>query len=183
MDLGRRSNSGLAETARQPTRRAPGDPGNGDAQKISQHIVSALALPNPRATSPEPLCPLPIPDLHRLPRDGSMLYGIGRVDASGRVANHEIVEALGWRPGDRVEVIVAPRAIVMRSSPGGLVSVPQRPCVVIPGTIRHRCGIRTGDHVLLAAAADHGVVIVHTLSDLDDMLSDYHAPRSLARWP
>jgi len=109
-----------------------------------------------------------------------MLYGIGRVDASGRVANHEIVQALGWQPGDRVEVTVANRAIVMRTSPGGLVSVPQRPCVVVPGAIRHRRGIRTGDHVLLAAAPDHGVVIVHTLSDLDDMLSDYHASRSLA---
>jgi bifunctional DNA-binding transcriptional regulator/antitoxin component of YhaV-PrlF toxin-antitoxin module len=180
MGLARRSNPGLAENAWQPTKRAPGAPGKGDAQKTSQQIVSAIGLPGPRIGSPEPICPLPIPDLHRLPRDGSMLYGIGRVDASGRVANHEIVKVLGWRPGDRVDVIVAPRAIVMRSSPGGLVSVPQRPCVVIPGTIRHHCGIRTGDHVLLAAAPDHGVVIVHTLSDLDDMLSDFHASRSQA---
>jgi len=180
MGLERRPNPGLAETAWQPTKTAAAEPGIGDVQKTSMQIVSALAIPGPRIMSPEPICPLPIPDLHRLPRDGSMLYGIGPVDASGRVASHEIVEALGWRPGDRVEVIVAPRAIVMRSSPGGLVSVPQRPCVVIPGTIRHRRGIRTGDHVLLAAAPDHGVVIVHTLSDLDDMLSDYHASRSLA---
>lgn len=156
------------------------EPGSTAERTISGQIVGALALPGPRPRLPEPRRPLPMPDLHRLPRDGSMLYGIGRVDASGRVVNHEIVTALGWHPGDRVEVIAAHRAIVMRPSPDGLVSVPQRPCIVIPVAIRRLRGIATADHVLLAAAPDHGVVIVHTLSDLDDMLADYYSTQLLA---
>lgn len=157
---------------------------NGSDNKIiprfSQQIVGALALPGPPVRLPEARRPLPIPDLHRLPRDGSMLYGIGRVDASGRVVNHEIVAALGWHPGDGVEAIIAHRAIVMRTSPDGLISVAQRPRIVIPAAIRRLRGIAAGDHVLLAAAPDHGVLIVHTLSDLDDMLADYYSAQSLA---
>lgn len=163
-----------------PAKRPPGAQGMDATQRKSQQIVAALVLPEHHSASPWTAEPLPVPDLQQLPRDGSMLYGIGRVDASGRVAAQEIVDALGWRPGDEVEVIVAPRAIVMRTSPGGLVCVPQRPCVVIPGTARRRRGISPGDHVLLAAAPEHGVVIVHTLSELDEMLAGYHSDRALA---
>ena len=34
-----------------------------------------------------------------------MLYDIGRVDASGRVASNDIVNALHWRPGSKLDVI------------------------------------------------------------------------------
>jgi len=146
--------------------------------KKSQQVIAALTLAERRAMSTEPMRALPVPDLQRLPHDGSMLYGIGRVDASGRVTDHEIVDALGWRPGDAVEVIVAPWAILMRTSPQGLVSVPRRPCIVIPVTVRRHRRIATGDQVLLAAAPDYGVVLVHTLSELDDMLTDYHSSQS-----
>lgn len=110
-----------------------------------------------------------------------MLYGIGRVDASGRVASREITEALDWRPGERVDVVITACAVVIRTCPEGLVRVPRRPCVIIPAPARHRRGIEAGDLVLLAAAPEHGLVIVHTLSELDDMLSAYHAARSPAR--
>ena len=104
-----------------------------------------------------------------------MLYGIGRVDSSGRVANREIVEALHWQPGDRLEIVLMPSAIVIRACPDGLLRVPQRPAIVIPrpGRTLHR--IEAGDHVLLAAAPAYDLVIVHTLSALDDMLASYHS--------
>jgi hypothetical protein len=35
--------------------------------------------------------------------------------------------------------------------------------------------ILAGDHLLLAAAPGDGLVIVHTLSDLDQMLAGYHS--------
>jgi len=149
-------------------------------RRTAQEIVAALTLPPRPTTSSKPVRPLPITSLHRLPRDGSLLYGIGRVDASGRVADHDIVEALGWRHGDRLEVTVIPRTIVIRSSPEGLYSVPQRPCIVIPANARHHCGIKAGDNILLAAAPDFGIVIVHTLSVLDDMLAEFHIAHSAA---
>lgn len=167
--------SGLA-----PTTNTPAVPGRGRAQTKSQQIVAALVLPGGIASSSWPSVPLPVPDLQQLPRDGSMLYDIGRVDASGRVAAREIIGALDWQPGNEVEVVIANRAIVMRARPGGLVTVPARPCVVIPVTARRHRGIHPGDRVLLAAAPEQGIVIVHTLSDLDEMLTGYHSDTSLA---
>ena len=94
----------------------------------------------------------PLPSLHRLPRDASMMYGIGRVDISGRVGHRGIVEAVGWRAGDKLEVVLTQGAIVLRVSPEGLFSVSRRPRIVIPAVARQRHAIQAGDEVLVAAA-------------------------------
>jgi bifunctional DNA-binding transcriptional regulator/antitoxin component of YhaV-PrlF toxin-antitoxin module len=104
-----------------------------------------------------------------------MLYDIGQVDASGRVASREILAALRWQPRERLELILTADAIVLRASPDGLFCVPQRPRIIIPATARRRHAIGTGDHVLLAAAPDYGTVIVYPLSALDEMIASYHS--------
>ena len=142
----------------------------------AQGVVASLVLPAPRPASSQPVSPLPLTGLHRLPRDASMLYDIGRVDRSGRVASNDIITALGWEPGTRLDVILAPRAIVIRAAPGGRLAVPRRPCIIIPSHARRPHGIKPGDHVLIAAAPEHGLVLVHPLSALDDMISRYHSP-------
>jgi len=50
----------------------------------AQEIVAALSLPLSRPSA-EPLRPLPMVNLHQISRDTTMLYGVGPVDASGRV--------------------------------------------------------------------------------------------------
>jgi hypothetical protein len=144
------------------------------SRPAAQEIIKALALPAPGA-APELAHALPLTRLQRLPRETSMLYGIGRVDSSGRVANREIIEALHWQAGDRLEIVMSPSAIVVRACPYGPVRVPQRPSIVIPRPARTLHRIEAGDHVLLAAAPAYDVVIVHTLSALDDMLASYHS--------
>jgi hypothetical protein len=48
-----------------------------------------------------------------------MVYGFGRIDASGQVADRATIAALGWRGGDRLTlttdagVMIARRDIVM----------------------------------------------------------------------
>jgi bifunctional DNA-binding transcriptional regulator/antitoxin component of YhaV-PrlF toxin-antitoxin module len=146
-----------------------------DASRPAAHeIIKALTIPAPGAP-PGPPHALPLTRLHRLPRETSMLYGIGRVDSSGRVANREITETLHWRPGDRLDVVLASSAIIIRASPDGPLRVPRRPCIVIPRSARTLHRIEAGDHVLLAAAPAYDVVIVHTLSALDDMIASYHS--------
>jgi hypothetical protein len=136
-------------------------------------VVTALALP--ASPPPLPTRPPPLTGLHRLPRDTSMLYDIGQVDASGRVASRDIVAALCWQPRDRLELILTGGAIVLRASPDGLFCVPQRPRISIPARARRRHAIGPGDHVLLAAAPDYGTVIVYPLSALDEMIARYHS--------
>ena len=105
---------------------------------------------------------------------------MGRVDTSGRVANGDIVEALRWRPGDKLEMILSQGAIVIRASPDGLFSVPRRPRIIIPARVRRGCAIRPGDHVLLAAAPDYGILIVYPLPVVDEMIARYHSESSAA---
>jgi hypothetical protein len=145
------------------------------AQTIAQGVVTSLVLPPARPAPSQPASPLPLPDLHRLPRDASMLYDIGRVDGSGRIAGNDIVNALNWSSGSKLDVILTTQSIVLRSAPDGLFSVPQRPCIVIPSHARRPHDIKPGDHVLIAAAPNHGLVIVYPLSALDQMISRYHS--------
>jgi hypothetical protein len=68
-------------------------------QTIAQGVVGSLVLPPARPAPSQPASPLPLTDLRRLPRDASMLYDIGRVDRSGRIASNDILKALNWSPG------------------------------------------------------------------------------------
>ena len=157
-------------TAPEPSAASPA----GGARTAAQDIVAALALPLSPASA-EPLRPLPLFDLQQLSRDTTMLYGVGPVDASGRVKNRDIVHALGWQPGDKLDVIPSLGGIVILSSPDGIFRVPVRPCIVIPAAARRIHNIETGDHVLLAAAPEYGVVIIHTRQAVNDMLARYHS--------
>lgn len=149
----------------------PAPPG---ARTTAQEIVAALALPLPPVPA-EPLRPLPLTSLQQLSRDTTMLYDVGRVDESGRISNRDIVRALGWQPGDKLDVIPALSGIVILASPDGLHTVPAKSCIVIPAAARRLHNIETGDHVLLAAAPEYGLVIIHTRQAVNDMLARYHS--------
>ncbi len=146
----------------------------GQPQTTAQEVITSLALPPPGPAPSQPPGPLPLTGLHRLPRDASMLYDIGRVDSSGRVASNDIIDALHWHQGSKLEVILTPRTIVIRAASDGPFSVPRRPCVLIPSHARRPHGIKPADQVLVAAAPDYGLVIVYPLSALDEMISRYH---------
>jgi bifunctional DNA-binding transcriptional regulator/antitoxin component of YhaV-PrlF toxin-antitoxin module len=146
-----------------------------DGRTAAQNIVAALGLPALPEGPSEPFRPLPLIALHRLSRDTTILYGVGRVDPSGRVANSDIVRALGWQAGDKLEVVTALGGIVILASPDGLFCVPHKPCIVIPVAARRQHDIGVGDHVLLAAAPEYGVVIVHTRQAMNEMLARYHS--------
>jgi hypothetical protein len=60
---------------------------------------------------------------------GDVLYGFGRIDASGRVADRAVTGALGWRPGDRLTITGAEGVVLARRDPGGPVIMPAKPCV------------------------------------------------------
>ena len=56
-----------------------------------------------------------------------VVYGFGRIDASGRVADRVTIAALGWRGGDRLTVTAEAGVMIARRDPGGMVTVPARP--------------------------------------------------------
>jgi hypothetical protein len=139
----------------------------------AERIVQVLRLPN-TGPDPAPPQPLPLSRLPHLPRETSMLYTIGRLDRSGRITNGPITDALRWQPGDRIGIALAPGAAIYRPAADGQLRTPPRPCIIVPASARHFLGIAPSDNVLLAAAPEYRIVIVHSMRAVDDMLVSFY---------
>ncbi|HEY5988287.1 MAG TPA: hypothetical protein VIV12_18205 [Streptosporangiaceae bacterium] len=112
-------------------------------------VTRRLPLASPPAGGPAPFA--------------DVVYGTGRIDASGRIADRVVTGALGWRNGDRLTLTAGAGVVVARRDPGGMVTVPARPYLAIPAALRRRCGLRAGDRVLLAALPAEDVVAAYPL--------------------
>jgi hypothetical protein len=142
------------------------------AQPIAPVIPSPVRVADtPRFVPPAAVRPLPMAGpAAALSVPPGVVYGIGRIDASGRVTDHAITSALGWREGDRLTLTASPGVVTARCDPGGMVIVPARACVAIPAVLRRRCGLRAGDRVLLAALPGQGTVTVYSFAVVDQAL-------------
>jgi hypothetical protein len=73
-----------------------------------------------------------------------VMYGLGRIDASGGVADRTVTRALGWHDGDRLTLTANAGVVTARRDPHGLAVLPPRYCtrpprgraVVLPATRR-----------------------------------------------
>jgi hypothetical protein len=99
-----------------------------------------------------------------------VVYGFGRIDASGRVADRATIVALGWRGGDRLTLTGEAGVMIARRDPGGMVTMPARPYVVIPAALRSHCGLRAGDNVLLAASPGEDVLAAYSFTVVDQAM-------------
>jgi hypothetical protein len=93
-----------------------------------------------------------------------VVYGIGRLDASGRIADRAVTSALGWRGGDRLTLTADAGVVTARRDPGGMITLPGRAYITIPAALRRRCGLRPGDRVLLAAAPADDTLTAYPLA-------------------
>jgi bifunctional DNA-binding transcriptional regulator/antitoxin component of YhaV-PrlF toxin-antitoxin module len=100
-----------------------------------------------------------------------VVYGLARVDRSGRVADRTVTGALGWRGGDRLTLTAEAGVVVIRRDPAGLVTLPPRSCVPIPAALRHRCGLLPGDPVLLTAVPAEDTLTAYSLAVVDQALA------------
>jgi hypothetical protein len=103
--------------------------------------------------------PLAVP-----PDQPGAVYGLGRLDASGRVTDRAVLAALGWRAGDRLTLTASGGVMVARRDCDGVTTVPARPYLVIPAAVRQRCGLAAGDRVLLAAWPDQDTLAAYALA-------------------
>jgi hypothetical protein len=101
-----------------------------------------------------------------------VIYGVGRIDASGRVADRVAIQALGWQLGDRLTLSGTSGVVLARRDPAGMLALGQKPYITIPAVLRTRCGLRAGDRVLLAASLDEDLLTVYPLSTLHQAIRD-----------
>ena len=80
-----------------------------------------------------------------------VVYGFGRIDASG----------------DRLTLTADAGVMIASRDPGGMVTVPARPRIVIPAALRRRCGLRPGDYVLLAASPAQDTLAAYSFAVVD----------------
>jgi len=106
---------------------------------------------------------------------GDVVYGTGRIDESGRVADRAMTGVLGWRRGDRLTVTAEAGVVVARRDPAGMATMPAKPYLVIPAALRRRCGLQPGDHVLLAASPAEDKLTAYSFAVVDQALRT-HAP-------
>jgi hypothetical protein len=147
---------------------------------VAEQIVTGVVPPADRASDSQVLSrtgvgrALPVAVLARL-RDVPRVYGMARVDSSGRVCDRSIVRALGWQAGHRLAVNVVGDAVVFRPDPRAVLVMPSKRYVPIPAAARVRCGIGAGDRVLLVAEVDQSVLVVYSLWAVDGLLAQHHA--------
>ena len=106
---------------------------------------------------------------------GEVVYGTGRIDESGRVGDRSMTGVLGWQRGDRLTFTAAAGVVIARRDPAGMVTMPAKPYLVIPAALRRRCGLRAGDHVLLAASPGQDTLTAYSFAVVDQALRA-HAP-------
>jgi hypothetical protein len=90
--------------------------------------------------------PVPVPSA---PED--VVYGIARIDSSGRICERAIIAALGWAGRDLLTFTADAGVVTARRDPAGMVTLPASGYITIPAALRRRCGLEAGDQVLLAA--------------------------------
>ena len=109
--------------------------------------------------------PVPVPSA---PDD--VVYGIARIDASGRICERAVITALGWSGGDRLTFTADAGVVTARRDPGGMVTLPASGYLTIPAALRRRCGLAVGDQVLLAAFPDCGILAAYSLAVMDQAI-------------
>ena len=129
-----------------------------------QRARSASGRPLPLAR------PVPVPSA---PED--VVYGIGRIDASGRIADRAVTSALSWQGGDRLTLTADAGVVTARRDPGGMITLPHRAYIAIPAALRRRCGLRPGDRVLLAAVPADDTLAAYSLAVVDQAIRAHGA--------
>jgi len=137
---------------------------------IAPVIPSSAAARPARAPAAARTLPLTVPPARPPALGRDVVYGLARVDRSGRVADRTVTGAVGWRGGDRLTLTAGAGVVVIRRDPAGLVTLPPRSCVPIPAALRHRCGLLSGDPVLLAAVPAEDTLTAYSLAVVDQAL-------------
>jgi hypothetical protein len=133
-------------------------------------VIPSSAVPRgQRRSGPYAGRPLPLARPARsAPED--VVYGLGRIDSSGRICDQAIVTALGWAGGDLLTLTARAGVVTARRDPGGMVTLSGRAYISIPAALRHRCALEAGDQVLLAAIPGGNTLAVYSLAVVDQAI-------------
>jgi bifunctional DNA-binding transcriptional regulator/antitoxin component of YhaV-PrlF toxin-antitoxin module len=141
-------------------------------QLIGALVPAPIRRPPP---SPPPLPTLPALHVPTNARSDAVLLDIARLDRSGRIHARPLLDALGWRTGDRVDIAVIAGVLVIGSTPTGLQVVGDRGVLTLPAAARSMCHIEPGEPVVLLVSLRQKALVVHPASTVTGLLAQHHA--------
>lgn len=135
---------------------------------VPPEVVAQSTVPRPPAS--------PQAESSRLESSSaSLALGITAVDRSGRVRDRVVLGALGWKPGERTLISVRARALLAHRVDRGGAMIDARGRVFLPVAARTQLAIEVDERLLLVAVPGRDLLIVHPLSVLATLLTDYYA--------
>jgi hypothetical protein len=108
----------------------------------------------------------PLPLAGPLAGPAGAVYGMCRIDASGRLTSQAISHVLDWRPGDRLTLTADAASSWSAAIPAAWSSCQPG----VPSQSRPHCGLRPGDQVLLAALPHEDTLAACTFTVVDQAL-------------
>jgi bifunctional DNA-binding transcriptional regulator/antitoxin component of YhaV-PrlF toxin-antitoxin module len=117
---------------------------------------------------PAPL-PLSVPPDSPAP-PSELVYGMGRIDASGRIGDSQVMRALGWQAGERLTITAVNGVVLARRDPAGLHVIADSTHLTIPSVLRRRYGLAPGTRVLLAGHPDAQVLAACAMAVVDQVI-------------
>lgn len=134
-------------------------------------IIQRRLIPDVPASLP----PLPPRRLPAREAPHSLRLDIACPDASGRLSTRRLLRILNWSPGDRIDHTVVQDAIIVNRSATGRAIIGVRGDPPLPATARALAGIDPDGQALLVAAPGHDTLVVHPLSIVATLLTEYYA--------
>jgi bifunctional DNA-binding transcriptional regulator/antitoxin component of YhaV-PrlF toxin-antitoxin module len=98
------------------------------------------------------------------------------MDARGRLADQLILVALGWGPGERLEIRPRHDLLIVRARPDGVFSITNQGHLRLPAPVRRWIGLAAGQRVFLAADPSARRLIVHSPAALDHTVTHFPRP-------
>jgi len=122
----------------------------------------------------------------RMPRIdlGQLQIAVGRerlefalclLDDSGRLAGRPLFERLGWSTEHPLWQSLGRGFIALQPAADGTLALDKRMRLGLPPGLQRYCGLRPGDKVLLVAAPEHQMLILHPMAHLAHMVRIFHA--------
>ncbi|WP_204036569.1 hypothetical protein [Micromonospora qiuiae] len=134
--------------------------------RLAQASIGEYLQPSPA---------LPIPTLVGTARGSDVRCVVTPVDRDGRLADRSVLAFMGWPAGQAVTFVNEPGPIVVVHT-GGSGRVDRRGHLRLPLSARRRCGIVTGDRVLVAANRQRNELLVIPMAAVDAMVVRYRQP-------
>jgi hypothetical protein len=144
----------------------------------AQHVAPVIppsVVPAPRRQARSAAgrtLPLARP-VRSVPQD--VVYGLARINASGRICERAVISALGWAGGDRLTFTAEAGVVTARRDPGGMVTLPASGYINHPGRAAPPLGLESGDQVLLAALPGEDVLAAYCLAVVDQAIRPHGA--------